>query len=209
MAYFRRSVTLNQEQKPLLDALVAAMPKLGKGDQSFAASLVNNFNSWGKLSDKQMIWVDTLTQRANNPTPQVPVQQVNVSRIQDMFANAGQKLKRVKVRLQTVSGQAVVFSLAGSMSKYAGQIMITDGGPFGQNKFFGRIDVNGDYYATRSSGQEVMDLITEFAAAPEETAGKYGRLTGGCCFCNHSLKDNRSLALGYGPVCADRFGLAH
>ena len=29
-----------------------------------------------------------------------------------------------------------------------------------------------------------------------------------CCFCNRALEDERSTAVGYGPICAGHFGLA-
>ena len=192
-----------------IDALQAVVPQLKMGDARFALDLCQGFAKYKRLSDKQLYWVETLTARASQPQ-QAPVAlvTVNFQNIQDMFDRASQKLKRVKVKLQTADGMPVVFSRAGSMSKYAGQIMITDGGPFGQNKFFGRIDVTGEFFATGHASQEICNLIKEFSDIPAETAGKYGRLTGGCSFCKHSLKDDRSLAVGYGPVCAKNFGLA-
>lgn len=202
----RKPVEVNAEQVPAVEALEQVVAKLSQRDRDFAEDLLSNFRRWGRLSDKQMQWVDTLTQRATAPAP-LPTQQVNVQKIQDLFALAAQKLRRVKVALQAASGQKVVFTKAGPMSKYAGQVLITDGAPFGSNKFFGRIDANGDFYATRSAGQDVQALVTEFADNPAETAGRYGRLTGGCSFCNHKLDDDRSLQVGYGPVCARRFGL--
>jgi len=203
----RKPVQLDAVQQPRIDALLALVSKLSRSDAEFAQSLAGNFRTWGRLSDKQLQWVDTLTQRANAPAPQ-PAQQVNVQKIQDLFAVAAQKLRRVKVAVQTVAGQKVVFSKAGPASKYAGQILVTDGGPFGANKYFGRIDVNGDFYATRSAVADVESVIKEFADNPAEVAGKYGKLTGGCSFCNRKLDDDRSLDVGYGPVCAKRFNLA-
>lgn len=202
----RKPVQIDPQQQVRVDALIALVDKLGRNDANFAQSLAYNFRTWGRLSDKQMQWVDTLTQRATAPMP-APTQQVNVQKIQDLFALAAQKLRRVKVAVQAINGQKVVFSKAGPASKYAGQILLTDGGPFGANKFFGRVDANGDFYATRSADQAVRDLVVEFANNPAEVAAKYGKLTGGCSFCNHKLDDERSLHVGYGPVCAKRFGL--
>ncbi len=198
----------NPEQVPAIDALRAALPALVNGDAKFANDLLGNFSQWGNLSDKQLHWVETLTARALAPK-QAPIALVTVDfkNIQAMFDLAGKTLRRIKVKLQTASGQAVVFTRAGTMSKYAGQIMITDGLPFGENKFFGRVDVTGEFFATRNASQEVCELVKEFSEDPAVTAGKYGRLTGGCSFCNHSLKDDRSTQVGYGPVCATRFGL--
>lgn len=205
-----RVVTPDAVQAPQVAALQAVMGSMSARDAEFAGSLVTNFYRFGRLSDKQFAWVDTLTQRVTNPAPAAPAAvQVNVQQIQAMFDRAGKTLKRIKVKLQSVEGQPVAFGRAGPASKYAGQILVTDGGPFGANKYFGRIDANGDFHATRQAGADVVALVQEFAAEPEATAGKYGRLTGACSFCNHSLKDSRSTELGYGPVCAQRFGLVH
>ena len=211
MAYTKfapRFVTLDAAQKPQLEALEAAIGQLSVRDRDFAGDLITNFRRWGRLSEKQLVWVGTLTARAAAPAP-APVAAVNVANIQAMFDRAGRTLKRIKVKLQTAEGQPVAFARAGVHSKYAGQIMITDGGSFGDNKYFGRIDHDGNYHATNRAGADVLALVQEFADEPETTAGRYGRLTGSCCFCNHSLKDSRSTELGYGPVCAQRFGLVH
>lgn len=203
----RKTVQLNSAQQTQVEALKSVLGKLGNSDVNFASSLIQNFYRYGNLSTKQLSWVDTLHQRATQPAPVSQVQ-VNFQKIQDLFDLAAKKLRRVKVKLQTAQGQHLVFSRAGANSKYAGQIIITDGGPFGNNKFFGRVDVTGEFFATRSATQEVCNLVKEFADDPATTAGRYGRLTGGCSFCNHGLKDDRSVKVGYGPVCAQNFGLA-
>lgn len=203
-----RPVQINAAQLPNIEALEKAIAQLSNRDRDFAGDLLSNFRRWGNLSDKQMHWVDTLTQRATAPKaePQAAVT-VDVQRIQELFDQASQKLRRIKVRLQCSEGCPVVFTRAGQQSKYAGQILLTDGRPFGENKFYGRIDVDGKFYPTRHASTSIVSLVTEFAAEPEAVAGKYGRLTGGCCFCALPLKDQRSLDVGYGPICADRFGL--
>ena len=196
-------------QKVAVDQLVAVLDQLSGKDREFACSLIQGFNRYGRLSDRQMPWVQTLTQRASQPRPE-PVVTITVDfkPIQDLFDLASKSLKRIKIKLQTATGQAVVIHRAGAMSKYAGEILITDGAPFGQNKFFGRVATTGEFFATSRATQEVCQLVKEFSENPAETAGRYGRLTGGCSFCNHGLKDQRSTQVGYGPVCAKRFGLS-
>ena len=44
-------------------------------------------------------------------------------------------------------------------------------------------------------------------ANPTEAAKVSGKLTNQCCFCNRALTDERSVIHGYGPVCAQNFGL--
>ena len=117
------------------------------------------------------------------------------------------RLQYPKIRLQTRELKPVVLARAGERSKYTGQIMVTDGQPFGQNQYFGRIDKDGIFHATDSASVPVFELLERLSTRPVDTASEYGRLTGNCCFCQLALKDARSTAVGYGPVCADHFGL--
>jgi len=209
MMYFkpRKNFTLNDDQKPSLDALELLITKLNARDAEFASSLVANFYRFGQLTDRQFTWVNTLTERANNPTQPKAAEKINLQAITDLMDTAAQRLRHVRVSLKSSDDLDVVFTRAGSRSKYNGQIMITDGGPFGQNVFYGRIDTNGDFFPTRAATEAVRALVREFAIDPAGTAGRYGRLTGGCSFCSRPLKDSRSLAVGYGPVCAKNYGL--
>lgn len=204
MAKFQ--VQIDATQRPMIEGLSNVLNSLTGRDQEFASSLIQNFYRFGRLSEKQLPWVTTLTERVTKPAPVVAAETVSVAAINALFDKAAIKLKRVKVKLAT-ENSPVVFARAGAMSKYSGQIMITDGGPFGDNVYFGRIDTNGEFFPTRNADDSVKGLIREFADNPSDTAGKYGRLTGGCSFCNKPLKDERSTSVGYGPVCAENFGL--
>lgn len=203
-----KPVQKDQTQFPVLMKLSSVKEKIAARDMEFARSLVTNFNKYGRLSDRQMYFVEQIIARAEAPAAvEQPAVQLSVAGIQAMFEKAAEKIKRVMITLKDASGQKVVFKKAGPMSKYAGQIMISDGGPFGAAQFFGRIDTNGSFIATPRATDSIKDLVQEFAGNPEDVAGKYGRLTGACCFCSKPLDDQRSLTVGYGPVCAKRFGL--
>lgn len=131
----------------------------------------------------------------------------DASRIVTMLAGAREKgLKFPKIRLQ-VNGQQVCFSLAGDRAKQPGSINVTDGGSYGDNKWFGRITVDGTFTPSSSCRDDVKALVLAFAADPAKVAAEYGHLTGNCSFCQRALSDERSTEVGYGPVCADRFEL--
>jgi len=187
--------------------LKSVFNKLGDRDRDFAGSLIEGFDRYGRVSEKQLYWVNVLIQRANGAKPMASTELVSVVEIKNLFAKASKSLKRMKIRLKTTFNQNVVFTIAGERSKYAGQVMITDGGPFGDNKYFGKIDMEGNLLKTTQCDDNVLSLIKEFADNPAETAGKYGRLTGNCCFCMRGLEDERSVSVGYGPVCANHYGL--
>ena len=130
-------------------------------------------------------------------------QTLNVSGVFALFETAiSNSLKYPKIRLQNV-----VLSRAGDKSKYTGQIQITDGRPYGANTYFGRIDKDGIFHVS-TADSSVSALLARLSDNPANVASEYGRLTGQCCFCGLALKDARSTAVGYGPICADKFGLA-
>lgn len=133
---------------------------------------------------------------------------VNVSGVFALFEHAiAHSLKYPKIRLRTADGQNVVLSRAGDKSRYTGQIRITDGCPYGANTYFGRIDKDGVFHVSTANAS-VLELLKQLSNDPANVAGEYGRLTGQCCFCGLALKDERSTAVGYGPICADKYGVA-
>lgn len=123
-----------------------------------------------------------------------------------LFALASKHLKRPKIRLQ-LKGAPIVLSVAGSASKAPGSINITDGRRFGENQWFGRISRDGAWTQSNTQADGLTDLLKRLASEPAKVAAEYGRLTCQCCFCGRALEDERSTAVGYGPVCADNFGL--
>jgi len=135
--------------------------------------------------------------------------QVNILGVFSLFEQAiANRLKYPKIRLQTRTGAPVVLSRAGDKSKYTGQVMITDGRPYGSNVYYGRVGMDGVFYRSAVDSPAVVELLERLACDPAEVAGEYGRLTGQCCFCGLPLTDARSTAVGYGPVCAGKFGLS-
>lgn len=119
------------------------------------------------------------------------------------------RLKYPEIHLQTADGQPVEIKRAGSKSRYPGQLMLTDGRPYGQNVYFGRIALDGSFVPGHVSKPDLLPLLERLASNPAEVAGEYGRLTGRCSFCGLQLTDPESTAVGYGPICASHYGLPH
>lgn len=133
---------------------------------------------------------------------------MNASSIYALFECAvSHDLKFPKIRLQAANGGVVVLKLNGPKSKYQGSIAVTDDRPFGENSYYGRIERNGAWIPGRDSSPAIVVLLEELAQNPAEVAARYGKLTGNCCFCQTALRDARSTAVGYGPICAEHFGL--
>jgi hypothetical protein len=194
-----------------LDTLRANLAALPANDQGFAQSLIDQSAARG-LSEKQMLWVNKLALRATGtaPAPQA-VTVGDFAGVIALFATARAHLKHPRIRLQTEAGQKVALAVAGENARRPGTVNVTDGRPFGEGTWFGRVTPEGAWEVSSkvdaATATSVSALLTALASNPAGTAAHYGRLTGNCCFCNRTLTDERSTDVGYGPICADRFGL--
>ncbi|MEY9560518.1 DUF6011 domain-containing protein [Sinorhizobium fredii] len=205
-------MNLKHLQAAKLKEKLALLPK---SDQGFAASLINQLDSKGQLSDKQWSWVERLADAIDEiGVPDFTTETVDVGEVGGviaLFQKAKQHLKYPKITLQLVDGMPLQLALAGPNSKAPGTVTLTDGGPYGRNTWYGRVTAEGTWQpsAKLSDGQRqaLLQLLTKLSAEPAETAASYGKLTGHCCFCNSSLSDEKSTAVGYGPICAKRWGL--
>jgi len=52
-----------------------------------------------------------------------------------------------------------------------------------------------------------LTLIKEIESNPAVNIGAKGKESGTCCFCTRILNNPGSIHYGYGPVCADKYGL--
>jgi len=130
----------------------------------------------------------------------------NFSRVIDLFDKAKENLKWPKIRL-TAAGHPLVLSVAGEKAKLPGTVNVTDGGRYPDNEWYGRIDRDGNFSMARATTFQVVAVLKALADDPSHTAEMYGKKFNHCCFCARELTDDRSINAGYGPVCADHFGL--
>lgn len=142
--------------------------------------------------------------RRSLPKPALAQLNVNgLGRIFKMFTSAVSTLKRPAIRLADAAGTRLHLSLAGAASKNAGYIYVKSG-----DNYYGKISPEGLFFPTAACPSTVEPHLKAFAENPEAVAAQYGSLTGDCCFCGRKLTDDRSTHVGYGPVCADKFGLS-
>ncbi len=177
-------------------------------DNDFARSLVRQWDRKGRLSDRQ--W-SAARRMLSRPAP-VATERIAFDGIAALFARAssadhGRPLKRARITLRTADGKGLALSVAGDRSRYPGHVHVSDGGDYGSNVYYGRIAPTGEFFGRETMPDSVRTLLGEFAADPVPVAIAYGRLTGACCFCQKTLTDARSVTVGYGPVCADNYGL--
>ena len=177
----------------------------------FAVSLANTSVRCGGLSPKQIAWAHVIVieheSRQQQRTQQPAQEAVSLEQIRAMMDEAAESLQNPKINLRTASGARVKLHRAGRASRVPGTIYVTDGRGFNNNTYYGKIALDGRFTPARGCNEEVTALLVNFDRDPQATATAHGHNTGSCCFCNRSLSDGRSVAMGYGPICADKFHL--
>jgi hypothetical protein len=211
--------TVTRQELEILPTTVLAMlleakvPTLKKDDQAFALDLAKKGKT-SSMSSKQRYWMVEMILRSmevNNPPPAVQKEMIpGGNNLWSIFKMAGEKLKYPKITLNLMGVGDLALTLV-RKSKYGENISLTDGKSYGENQFFGRVYPNGAYepYSKLSPAERagIAEFLTEMAQDPAATATKYGKLSGKCMFCNSALTDENSTAAGFGPVCADNWGL--
>lgn len=204
-----------------VEELHSKMTKLNPSEQTFATSLCEQYWSRG-LSEKQAFWVGKLLAKAEAPPPPAAVNVGSMSGVLELFAKAKAHLKwpaiQLAVPLTTRANFAIRLSVAGPNARVPGSINVTtvEKGRDGQRVWLGRIHTDGRYEPKANPdlgnvdpayAAKVADKLKELALNPAATATMHGRLTGNCCFCARDLTDERSVSVGYGPICAGHYGL--
>ncbi len=102
-----------------------------------------------------------------------------------------------------------------------GDVNITNGGRYGtpENKWYGKIiNVNGSGKASIFFREQfehdgkgalitIHTLLAQFANNPAQHSANLGKQTNHCQFCRKQLTHSDSVAVGYGPTCAENYGL--
>ncbi|GAC1503355.1 MAG: hypothetical protein NVS1B10_08400 [Candidatus Saccharimonadales bacterium] len=182
-------------------------------DSAFAMSLIKFYKQNDFLSDKQFFWVTKLLERieAAQAAPPVITETLASGFVQvvELFARArAAGLSYPKIRLETEQGQKIILRQLGGQSKYPGQVSVTDSGQsYDSRKYFGRIDSTGVFYPSKINNPDITKLLQDLAADPAHMAALYGHKTSSCCFCGLHLETRESVAMGYGPICAQKYGL--
>lgn len=104
------------------------------------------------------------------------------------------------------------FTVAGERSRFPGCVNLTDGGQYGQNKWYGRITVDGHFQpgeAARNldaeAKKEFWNLLKRLRdGEAEQVFSEFGKNFGTCCICGRDLTNEESVAQGIGPICRQR-----
>lgn len=202
-----------------IEELANGWRKLPADKHEFAQSLLKtamrpNFPIGSLLSEKQAAWVSRLADMVEGKAPAAATPAAKIGSldgIKALFARAAKHLKfpAIVLLIGPVDEDAMVrIYPAGAEGKNPGAIYIKDADT---RAYLGKISPEGAVSFSREcpehARKDITDVLTRLAADPAAVAAEHGRLTGRCCFCNIALKDERSTGVGYGPVCAEHYGL--
>lgn len=178
--------------------LITALNKKGS---TFALQLVDAYQRWGDWTPRQRVCAERIFTEINTPKP---VGDGPFKGIVNLFATAKSKgLKRPSLhfifdnnkisvsKAPDMQGKVVHRNAGCLYLKYAGM-------------YCGKINPDGVFEGRGLSliPASAMDFLNAFSLDPVKVGSEYGRKSGCCCFCGSRLTDGRSLAKGYGPVCA-------
>lgn len=192
--------------------LATLIPALKSNDAKFASDLIASYKKYGGLTPKQEPWIERLIARAAAPVVSAPAA-VNVggfAGVVALFNKAKESgLKFPKIRL-SLNGVKVTLSVNGPKSKAPGFISINGEGTYPNRAYYGRVSPAGEFTPFKAGLPGLTELLTELASNPARVAKEHGKLTGNCCFCGKEVgygKEKRSVLVGFGPDCAENYGL--
>lgn len=195
---YDRNGNLLEFVTPFSSDQAAALALRTRPQSDFTGNLLDAHQR-GRMSDKMRYWLHKLA----GETPQQPQATIRLGRVLDMFQRAGRNLKRPAVEFTHGTAALRVYP-AGPASKYAGGLIVC--APKSR-VYLGAVTKDGGWLPSRACPADVFPALEALAANPEAVAAAHGHTTGNCCFCSRKLTDARSTTMGYGPVCAENFGL--
>lgn len=189
-----------------------------RGDFGFLLSLQRQYASGRLLTYAQIKGVLNCLVADARKQLKPPASQplgADLSPIFTLFQAAqASRIKWPKVRLQTADGTTIVLKRCGAASAHAGAINVVSAEKVwnaylqqDSAQWFGRINADGTLVSGKAMTQSILTALTALAADPAGVAAAYGKQTGNCCFCSTPIETKESMAVGYGPICAEHYGL--
>jgi hypothetical protein len=174
----------------------------------FAASLMAAARA-RRLSPSQVAWLHRLASETIQIKVATPigdkVEGVNLTGVLGLLGNAKAAGKRFPKITMPVEGIGEV-----SFSLYDGRppvVALIARGRWPNRVVLARVTADGGVHATRDWTVEVQAATRAVADNPVAALALHGVATGCCCFCARDLTTAESRSAGYGPICAERFGL--
>lgn len=174
---------------------------------NFAASLVEQYDAKGSLSDKQVA---------------AAINQIEKAAARDAQRAAEKAAKEAAAPVVDLTNVRSLFETAKSngLKKpglWFGDLKISEAPAHGANAGALYVKQRGEY-AGKIVGDKfkaawgvkedaILPDLLAIAANPADVLRVKGKETGRCCCCGRELTDPESVAAGIGPICASKWGL--
>jgi hypothetical protein len=162
-----------------IDLLRAAVPKLQiERDRNFALDLIEGFETYGRFTDKQAIWVTRLIDRANKGGAAPKPESIgDLAGLFTLFKRAEGVLQWPVIRLRGDGTMPnIKLSVAGPNAKQPGTINVADDKAFGTGNWYGRITREGIFEPGRDAAPPtLLPLLRALAANPRGVMRERGR----------------------------------
>lgn len=201
---------------------------LSNYDRGAAESLINQFTARRKLTIKQWEYAGLLLSRAQNqfqsltevkqPSPDNdPPYLTGFKELYNIFLKVREEkhIAEPKIFFEVEGNDRFKFRLM--LASVGRGVTVTcrekdrDRADRFQSIYLGAVKPSGDFVYRQSIHQFGLDKIKAELVAFQANPSEYGKLHGKrfryCCFCGIELTSEDSLFYGYGPICADNFGL--
>lgn len=176
-----------------------------------SADLVRSWQRYGSLTERQAGLLEKLVieaeeKQAKQAAPKA--EKLDLTKINEMFNTArGNGLKKMALRFVDEAGARFTVSPAAATSRNAGMLYVKSA----DDGYLGKIDSQGVFHGAWNTAGEATTkaqaALVEFSQDPVGKSKLYGKLTDSCCYCGKELNDPRSVMAGYGPICAENWGL--
>lgn len=208
--------------------------KLSAEDHDFGISLCEYHRKHGRLSDKQLYWVRRLTAKAagmlpvaagttNTPKAAVETMAFSAQPLRAIFDKARESIKYPSITLPgiPIAGDKLRIYLSEQSPKYAGHLMFKCASGDLDKLLYAVVDKEGNgtlfMYPlrkrlelgtyTKEQNTALVNAIMGIAIDPLKVTKINGIKYNHCCFCGNELTNVSSVYHGYGPTCAENYGL--
>lgn len=213
-----KSIDLMTPQE-IMDQLETNKNKIPEHKQEFYLSVSNQFQRRGSISEKQLYWMrkfcfdyilaPKIIQENSAPKKITIWESYDLSRLHAMLSHAlSHGLKYPSITLQKDKHSPPLKIYWSDRYQVAtikcGQDRLCNISPNGT-----LITPNEHNSRLKNMNKlaECLNFLQEFNDHPEAGAKIQGKITSNCCFCSHELSTPESIAVGYGPICAEHYGL--
>lgn len=186
-------------ESPLTNAEALAQLRSLPVKSEFVTSLLGR----EVLSPLQMSWAHKLVLDAKRRAPDSGEIDMDLRALVGMLRQAAGAQKRFpRIVLRRDGAPAITVSLLGDGTRHPGAVLVRSG-----TTTHALVHRDGMRVLPRFAFEEVREVLLALARDPSRVLAQHGIATGVCCYCGRPLSTAESRSVGYGPICAEQFGL--